>query len=424
MDCKHVNDNLVDYLYQELDADELERMEDHLRQCEGCASELKAFESTRQLMGQLPQLEPSSAVTDRLLKEAARAIQPEETVGFWDRVRAGLRMLVVHPAMTAAVALVLVLGVSFYAYRHTSPPTRGGATPIEDLPEVEPALRPAPTGEPAPPPAATAAADDLKQREQKDVARGDLAEVQHKVALREPAAQAEPPVDKPVEVTGTRGRAQTVAKARPVRRKARRHRAARPTKPTPRPRRKPKATYARKAPRKEAVLTPSPSASPPPSTPLLDSFASGGSSKNDDEDSSKKLAPKRALGVASGKTKAEKGPSYAYWLLRARKSVKTGRYEQALRMYHKALELSPQLRRTVGPEVQHCARQVARKDANKLSKIQQQLPLLAGWLEAEMATARRRARKKAQKPAAKPAKRATSRKKKAPASNAQQKAAE
>jgi hypothetical protein len=63
---------------------------------------------------------------------------------------------------------------------------------------------------------------------------------------------------------------------------------------------------------------------------------------------------------------------------------------------------------------------VGRKDTGALKKIQQQLPLLAGWLEAEIATARRRARKKA-KPKAK---RKASQRKKAPAAPAQQNAAE
>ena len=124
MDCKHVNDNLVDYIYQELDAEELARIEGHLGECEACARELQAFERTRELMQQLPQPEPSASVTESLLREAGRAARAGAQPGPWERVRMGLRGLVAHPAMAAAVAVVLVLGVSLYAYQRTSPPSR------------------------------------------------------------------------------------------------------------------------------------------------------------------------------------------------------------------------------------------------------------------------------------------------------------
>jgi hypothetical protein len=419
MDCKHVNDNLVDFLYQELGADELDRIENHLKECQGCASELEAFESTRQLARQLPQLEPSSAVTDRLLKEAARAIQPEETVGFWDRVRIGLRMLVVHPAMTAAVALVLVLGVSFYAYRHTSPPKPEESLRGGDLPEVEQALRPAPTGEPAgapsaPDPAAaapagTTVAKAAQDQEKQLVDNKDEAlQARHRVALK---PQTVPSADKPVEAA-KEGLAESARAPR-----ARVKRRARRPKARPRPRRtvaaKPKSPHYRKGP---PAKEPAPQPAPAATEDSLDSFARG---KADDDSTKKRTVAKRTLGV-TGKGKNAKVPGAYYWLLKARKSTKTGRLVQALRYYHKALETEPQLRRELGPEVQSVARKVGRKDTGALKKIQQQLPLLAGWLEAEIATARRRARKKA-KPKAK---RKASQRKKAPAAPAQQNAAE
>lgn len=378
MDCKHVNDHLVDYLYQELDSDQLDRIEGHLKECDGCASELAAFESTRQLMQQLPQLEPPTSVTDRLLQQAALAVQPEEKLGFWERLRAGLRVLVLHPAMTAAVALVLVLGVSFYAYRQSSPPSRALRA---DLPEVVTA---APAGR-------TAEVDRVEEQ-----AMDPMEANKDQVAVPVAHKQAEPQpttVDKSVgeaKRSVARGRLSTTAKPRPARIR-RKRRARRP--PMAKPRAAP-STRLRKGPSNEAL------------NPYDDVLSGAGASKADDFKSGKK-SPKVA------RQKKTKGASAGLWLARARLASKKGGCDVALRYYHRALELDPQLRRTVGPEVQRCARIVGRRSPGMLAKIQQQLPLLAGWLEAEMAIARRKAAKR--KPAKKKASKKAEQKKAAPA---------
>ncbi len=137
MDCKHVNDHLIDFLYQELEPEQLDQIEGHIKSCDGCASELAAFESTRSAMRELPELEPPPALSQVLMREAARAVTPVEEAGFWERLRAGMRMMVLHPAMTAAVVLVVVVGISFTVYQRGGPPSLEPRA--DDLPPVPPA---------------------------------------------------------------------------------------------------------------------------------------------------------------------------------------------------------------------------------------------------------------------------------------------
>ncbi len=122
MDCKQINELMMEVLYQELDSSEMEHVQAHLQSCAGCAEEFAAYEKTRSMMQGLQEQDPSPSITDLIMQEAIKAADPQPA-GFWDRLRESMRLLVLHPAMTAAVTLVMVLGVSFYVYRESAPPT-------------------------------------------------------------------------------------------------------------------------------------------------------------------------------------------------------------------------------------------------------------------------------------------------------------
>ena len=133
MDCSRIDDLLVDYIYQELNPAQVELFEAHLQGCERCTHEVSAYESTRTMLQGLPEEDPPAQISALLLQEAARAVQPAAP-GFWERVRLGMRGMVMHPATTAAMTLVMVLGISFYVYK--SNPVEGDR-PRVDLPLVE-----------------------------------------------------------------------------------------------------------------------------------------------------------------------------------------------------------------------------------------------------------------------------------------------
>lgn len=120
MDCSRIDELLVDYLYQELEPAQQERFEAHLQSCARCSEEVASFDQTRGMMQELPEEDPPPRISAFLLTEASQAHQPPAP-GFWERLRQSLRLAAMHPAMTAAVSLVLVLGISFYAYRSHTP---------------------------------------------------------------------------------------------------------------------------------------------------------------------------------------------------------------------------------------------------------------------------------------------------------------
>jgi hypothetical protein len=105
MDCKRVDQLLVDYLYQELEPALVEPVEAHLKSCSRCAEDLQSFERTRAVVGALEDQEPPPVIGQFLLEEAR--------------------------PLAAAATLVAVLGISFYVYREGLPTDR---QPRSDLP--------------------------------------------------------------------------------------------------------------------------------------------------------------------------------------------------------------------------------------------------------------------------------------------------
>ncbi len=133
MDCKQINEVLMDYLYQELQPAQVERFEAHLQHCPGCTELIGGFEQTRSAFIDMPEEDPPAAVSAFLLREASRAAAPPK-VGFWEQLRLGVRAMVMHPAMTVATTMVLVVGVSFYIYKQGPMP---GSKEMMDAPLIE-----------------------------------------------------------------------------------------------------------------------------------------------------------------------------------------------------------------------------------------------------------------------------------------------
>lgn len=121
MNCEQINELLLDYLYQELSAAQAEEVEVHLHSCPRCAEELSAFQTTRATMKQLPEFDPPLRM-HQLLKQAAQEhVVSSAKRSFGDFLRQYLRPILIHPAASAAVILMVVLGISFYAYQQYTP---------------------------------------------------------------------------------------------------------------------------------------------------------------------------------------------------------------------------------------------------------------------------------------------------------------
>ena len=124
---------MVDFLYHELDPQQVDTFQAHLTGCPRCSEELASLSKTCGVLRELPRLDPPALISQRLIQAARDEV---DRGSFWSRLLDSLRFMVVHPAMTAAVTLLLVVGVSFYAYRNGPLPDRQASTDTE-LPEVK-----------------------------------------------------------------------------------------------------------------------------------------------------------------------------------------------------------------------------------------------------------------------------------------------
>lgn len=118
-DRQDIDALLVGALYGELDGDERSRLDAHLATHPADRAALDGLRSTRALLrdsgatAALGSAEPSAAVSAKLLQEAARRA-PAAPVGAGLLAFLGsfFRPVVRHPALSAAAALVLVIGVT------------------------------------------------------------------------------------------------------------------------------------------------------------------------------------------------------------------------------------------------------------------------------------------------------------------------
>jgi putative zinc finger protein len=158
MHCHDIDELMVDFLYQELDAAQADEVKAHVDGCKRCGAELQSLQRTRQAVRALPDIEPPGAVTARLLHEAARrAPRVEEpaagAAGWLGWLTRWLRPMMAHPAWAAAATLLLVAGVAgVLMTRHKVTSTMTLDTSEPAAPESSTGAAPAaPAASPAPP---------------------------------------------------------------------------------------------------------------------------------------------------------------------------------------------------------------------------------------------------------------------------------
>lgn len=150
MECRQIDELMVDYLYRELDAAATQAFRAHVGTCARCGAELASLERTRKAMRAWPDEDPSPALTARLLHEAAKAV-PSRAVsvdagGLWGWLAKLFAPVAAHPALAAVASLVLVAGVAGYLTM------RGEVTPETERPTSATADTTVPPGSPGPEP--------------------------------------------------------------------------------------------------------------------------------------------------------------------------------------------------------------------------------------------------------------------------------
>ena len=126
MKTTDLQDLLLDYVYEELDANERAAFEAALADNAEVQAELAAIQATRELFGALEEQAVPPALSASLMAEAAKAVPAPETPGLLARIHSALSLLVMHPAMSTAAVMVVVAGVSLYVYRYGGPPSAPG----------------------------------------------------------------------------------------------------------------------------------------------------------------------------------------------------------------------------------------------------------------------------------------------------------
>src|SRR3989339_385587 len=139
MDCKQFDDVLMDYLYNELHHDALSQVELHLKTCPRCTSLLSSYQHTRQVMEDLPLLDPSPSLDHEILK-AARQFQQANNEnsspqkGWGKSIRMAWFSGWLRPTLAGVTSLSVILGVSLYIYQRSTPPS---LSPTLDTPQLE-----------------------------------------------------------------------------------------------------------------------------------------------------------------------------------------------------------------------------------------------------------------------------------------------
>ncbi|HKA86267.1 MAG TPA: zf-HC2 domain-containing protein [Haliangiales bacterium] len=151
MQCRDIDELMVDFLYQELGEPQAKAFEEHVHDCARCEAELASLARTRQALRAIPQLEPSPAVSARLLHEAARRAPKvaEERVGILARLREFFAPLARHPAWVGAAASVLLVAglASVLTLRRDKGMAPAGVTTASKAEPVRPADEGARAGE-------------------------------------------------------------------------------------------------------------------------------------------------------------------------------------------------------------------------------------------------------------------------------------
>ena len=146
MKCDWVRQNILFYVYNELEDDARYEVEQHLSRCPECATELKATRKFHTTLSQLAVAEPTPNLVASSRMRLQEALETASPGGFWRRVifepGTWLRQIRMSPALAAVIFIVGFGGGIGATYNFLT-----GRTPITGIVNGEPGSNPAPPGE-------------------------------------------------------------------------------------------------------------------------------------------------------------------------------------------------------------------------------------------------------------------------------------
>lgn len=143
MKCDWVKDNIVFYVYNELEDDARFGVEQHLGRCPECTAELKSARKFHATLSQTPVTEPSPNLLAASRMRLQEALETTTQGGFWQRLifdpGVWLRQALMAPAMVAAIFIVGFGGGIAATYNFTRV-----QQPITNFAQVDPGASPSP----------------------------------------------------------------------------------------------------------------------------------------------------------------------------------------------------------------------------------------------------------------------------------------
>jgi len=142
MKCDWVKENIVFYVYNELEDDARYEVEQHLARCLDCAAELKAARKFHATLSQSPVAEPSPNFLAASRMRLQEALETTSQGGFWQRLVFDpgnwLRQIRMSPALTAVIFIVGFgggIGATYNFLSHPAvvePVATSEATPVNN----------------------------------------------------------------------------------------------------------------------------------------------------------------------------------------------------------------------------------------------------------------------------------------------------
>ncbi len=131
MECQGIREKLSIYLEGSVTPEEKQWIEKHLDSCDSCRDAFKDLQKTRNLLGNLEEVEPPAWMTRKIMARVAQ--QAERRRGIFQRLFYPLHIKI----PIEALAMVFIAVIAVYVYRAVEPEIKQAAVPL-----------------PAPPPAA------------------------------------------------------------------------------------------------------------------------------------------------------------------------------------------------------------------------------------------------------------------------------
>ncbi len=148
LECKNIDEKLLDFLYEELPEDETAAFREHVAGCARCQAELDSFGRVRTAAKSLALDEPPQAASAKLMYQAAQLVPRGKVLPLFSKV-------IKHPAFAMAAAFVVVGGfASWQLFNHKMVMPDAAKVAVEAPPAPPSPTVPAVA---APPPAQAAA---------------------------------------------------------------------------------------------------------------------------------------------------------------------------------------------------------------------------------------------------------------------------